>query len=88
MPEKALIKNLQELQIELEHLNFENESHKQKLNQSIAEVQKKLRDKSFMSGDEYLIHEMKESLAQFEQSHPGLTDILGRMSDLLAKMGI
>ncbi len=88
MPAQELRKTLQELQIELEKLNFENDAHKDKVNQSLAEVEKKLRDESFMSGDEYVIHELKESLEHFEETHPNLTVIFSRITDLLAKIGI
>jgi len=88
MPAQQLRKTLQELQIELEKLNFENDAHKDKVNQSLAEVEKKLRDESFMSGDEYVIHELKESLEHFEETHPNLTVIFSRITDLLAKIGI
>ncbi len=88
MPAQELRKTLQELQIELEKLNFENDAHKDKVNQSLAEVEKKLRDESFMSGDEYVIHELKESLEHFEEAHPNLTVIFSRITDLLAKIGI
>jgi len=37
MPAQELRKTLQELQIELEKLNFENDAHKDKVNQSLAE---------------------------------------------------
>jgi len=88
MPKQELRKTLQELQIELEKLNFENEADRDKVNQSLADVEKKLRDESFMSGDEYMIHELKESLEHFEEAHPNLTGIFSRIADLLAKIGI
>ena len=88
MPEQELRKTLQELQIELEKINFENDAHKDKVNQSLADIEKKLRDESFMSGDEYMIHEIKESLEHFEETHPNITAIFSRITDLLAKIGI
>ena len=88
MPEQELRKTLQELQIELEKINFENEDHKNKVDQSLAELERKLRNESFMSGDEYVIHELKESLEHFEQTYPNLTSIFSRIADSLAKIGI
>ena len=88
MPREALKTTLQELQLELEKLNFENQAHRSEVDRSVAELEKKLRDESFMSGDEYLIHELRESLQSFEEHHPRLTELIGHMSDLLAKLGI
>ena len=88
MPKRELTKTLQDLRIELEKINFDNAAHRDKINQSLADVEKKLRDESFMSGDEYLIHEVKESLEHFEETHPNLTSIFTRITDLLAKIGI
>ena len=79
---------MQELQLELEKLNFENDEHREKISQSLADVEKKLLDESFMSGDEYIIHEIKESLEHFEETHPNLTGIFSRIADLLSKIGI
>ncbi len=88
MPKQELITTLQELQMELDKLTFENEAHKDRMNESVAALEKKLRDESYMSADEYLIEELKESLVEFEENHPGLTNLLSRISDLLAKIGI
>ena len=88
MPKQELHKTIQELQLELEKLNFENEAHRDRVNQSVTDFEKKLLDESFMSGDEFLVHEIKEALEEFETSHPRLTDLVGRVSDLFAKMGI
>ena len=88
MPQKQLHLTLQELQLELERVNFEDESQRASISESIATMQKKLRDESFMSGDEYLLHELKESLEEFEEQHPNIAEIIGRVTDLLAKIGI
>ena len=41
-----------------------------------------------MSGDEYLIHEIKDSLSEFEEHRPKVTELIGDTSDLLAKIGL
>ena len=88
MPQEQLHITLQELQMELERVNFKDDDHRDSVNDSIATIQKKLRDESLMSGDEYIVHELKEALEEFEEQHPKLTDLIGRMSDLLSKIGI
>ena len=88
MPRKELRKTLQDLRFELDRLHFENEDHRDKANESVDALEEKLREESFMSGDEYLVHELGEALEHFEESHPQLTDLVNRISDLLAKIGI
>jgi|TARA_B110000263_G_C15243917_1_gene480779 hypothetical protein len=88
MPKEALRTTLQELQIELEKLNFENQAHRDQVDRSILEIETKLRDESFMSGDEFLVRRLEESLQEFEEHHPKVTELVGHISDLLAKMGI
>lgn len=41
-----------------------------------------------LSGDQYLINKLKEMTEEFEVNHPKLTDIFGRLSDLLSRMGL
>ena len=88
MPRKALKGTLEELRRELEQAQFAHETHKDKAHQHLASLEDKLVQESFMTGDEYLVNELKELLEEFEEDHPQLTLLLGRVSDLLAKMGI
>jgi len=88
MPQEALKKSIQELQIELEQLHFENITTKQDVSDSLVKLEEKLREESFMSGDEYLIEQVKESLEDFEGEHPKITEVMGKISDLLSKIGI
>ena len=41
-----------------------------------------------MSGDKFLLTKLKEATEEFETTHPKMTNIVGRLSDLLARMGI
>ncbi len=88
MPKEELKKSLQELQIELEKLHFDNVTTKEDINETLVKLEEKLREESFMSGDEFLIEQVKQSLEDFEGEHPKITEIMGKMSDLLAKIGI
>ena len=88
MPKEELQRTLQELQLELDKVHFDVEDHRDQISESIVLLEGKLREERFMSGDEYLIHEIKEALQHFEETHPRITDLVGRMSDLLSKMGI
>ena len=88
MPKQELHTTLQELRLELDKLHFEHEAGRESANQSVAALEEKLREESFMSGDEFLVHELRDTLTHFEETHPQITDLLGRISDLLSKMGI
>ena len=88
MPREAFHKTLQEIQLELEGLDAELEGQRERIDSSVSELEKKLLEESFMSGDEYLVHELTEALEEFEEEHPRLTELVGRLSDLFAKMGI
>lgn len=88
MTEEKLRHTLQELQIELDKLHFDNETDRRNASQSIVQLEEKLREESFMSGDEYIVHELVEALEQFEESHPVLRELASRIADLLNKMGI
>lgn len=88
MPSKELKLTLDEIRLELEQAHFTQNSQKHKAHQYLASLEDKLLEESFMTGDEYLVHELKELLEEFEEDHPQLTLLLGRASDLLARMGI
>ena len=74
--------------MELDKVHFDNEQKRDDVNQSLVLLEEKLREESFMSGDEYIVHELGEALQHFEETHPQVTDLLSRISDLLSKIGI
>ena len=92
MPERELKKTLQELRLELDKVHFEHESSRESVDQTVTAIEEKLREESFMSGDEYLVHELGEALGdaldEFEDNHPDLVGLIGRLSDLISKIGI
>ena len=88
MPKEEIRTTLQELQLELDKVHFDNEANRENANQSLILLEEKLREESYMSGDEFIINELKEGLEHFEETHPRITDLVGRISDLLSKMGI
>lgn len=88
MSQEEIHTTLQELRLELDKAHFENEANRDNVNQSLVLIEEKLREESFMSGDEYIVHELGEALQHFEETHPRITDLVGRVSDLLSKMGI
>ena len=88
MPRQEMYKTLQELKLELDKLHFEHEAHRAAVSDSVATLERKLQEESLMSGDEFLVHELKDALEAFEESHPRVTDLVSRMTDLLSKIGI
>lgn len=88
MPKEELKITLQDLRLELDKLHFENEAHRLRVNDSIYKLEEKLREESYMPADEFIVHELKDALLQFEESHPQITALVGRVFDLLGKMGI
>jgi len=80
-------KTLQELRLALDKAHFDH-STDEGVGEKMLLLEEKLREESLMSGDEYIVNELKEALQHFEETHPQITDVLGRLSDLLAKMGV
>jgi hypothetical protein len=46
------------------------------------------REDENMSGDDFLLSKLKQQLEEFEVEHPEITEIVGRLSDLLARSGL
>ncbi len=89
LPHSESFRNqLAALQVALEAVHFENLEHRDRVSAPIAALEEKLLDESLMSGDEFLLHELRLALQEFEDDHPALTEIVGRMADLLAKIGL
>jgi len=80
---------LQELESELSDENNLDEYHRQKT-QALAEYIQKMLEKADdqLTGDEFLIKKIHESIDDFEVNHPKITNIVGRVSDLLSGGGV
>lgn len=80
---------LQELEAELTEESNLDDYHRQKT-QALAEyVQKMLvTADDQLTGDEFLMKKMRESIDDFEVNHPKITNIVGRVSDLLSRGGV
>jgi len=76
---------LQELEKELSEENNLDHYHQQKT-QALAEFIQQLLNNGDdkMTGDEFLVKKLKESIEEFEINHPKLTNIVGRVLDLLS----
>lgn len=80
---------LQELEAELSDDNNLDEYHRQKT-QALAKYIQAMLEKSDdqLTGDEFLLKKMRESIDDFEVNHPKITNIIGRVSDLLSRGGV
>jgi len=89
MDKQQMLEILHELKSELEQ-NSKLETHqRQTMEALVEEINHRVTDPEVeMSSDEFLISRLKSQTEDFEVSHPKLTNIIGRLSDLLARMGI
>ena len=86
MPERELRENLESLHRQLsEDPPLEPEARKQ-LADLAREIEAVLGDGS--SGTPSLVDRLRAATEHFEESHPDLTAVTGRIADLLARMGI
>lgn len=89
MDKQQMSQILYELRQELSE-NKQLDRHQIQVTTALAdEIERKIMDpKNLLSGDEFLLVKLKESAEEFEENHPKLTHIIGRLSDLLARMGV
>lgn len=89
MDKQQMLEILNELKYELAD-NSSLETHQRQTMEALAEeIDSRINDPdNNKSGDEYLLDRLKDETESFEVNHPKLTHILGRLSDLLSRMGI
>jgi len=89
MHKHEMTKILFDLKSELDE-NDQLEEHQCQLMTALAEeIQARVNDPQVsMSGDQFLLTRLKAAAEEFEAEHPKLTEIVGRLSNLLASMGI
>ncbi len=71
-------------------INSSLDDHQRQSLQALSEeITRKIEDPvNNLSSDAYLLRKFKEETEEFENKHPDLTHVVGRLSDLLARMGI
>lgn len=77
---------LAELHTQLENIDDLDESQIQMLQSAAQEIQTTLDHSDVSSAS--LAQRLEEATRQFSQSHPTLTNTVGRIADLLSQMGI
>lgn len=89
MNKEQMAEILFELRTELAE-NAELGTHRKQVMEALAdEIERQINaPEADMAGDDYLLTKLKEAAEEFETEHPKLTNIVGKLSDLLARMGI
>lgn len=83
---QTLDETLSELHQQLASAQDLDEAQRIKLRQALEEIQRTLDNSQISSAS--LATQLKQAVAQFENSHPQLTNSIGRIADLLSQMGI
>ncbi|TQV89855.1 DUF4404 family protein [Aliikangiella coralliicola] len=89
MDKQQMAEILYEIRTELAG-NEKIEHHQRQLMEALAgEIEERIGSPEVdMSGDQFLLTRLKDLAKDFEAEHPKFTNIVGRLSDLLARMGI
>ena len=90
MDKQDLHKKLQQLHTEFQQLELVDEKERDILQQLMADIQELLEQEEGYQVHRYkrLGERLRESIKQFEVSHPRLTMMMGQTIDMLATMGI
>ena len=90
MDRQHLHNSLQQLHSELRQVELVDERERQILEQLMGDIQELLEKKEGHDEQRYKLlgRQLKESIEQFEASHPTVTMLMGETIDMLAKMGI
>lgn len=88
MSDEQLRQSLNNLRAELERLENEEAQVRRRLDALIAGVETRLENPGEDGDDQSLIQELRQSISQFEVSHPRATSILNEIMITLGNMGI
>lgn len=90
MPKEQLRHRIQELVEELEQSDAVDADARERLTGLLDEIQTALEGAGEASddGDETLVDRLNDVTRQFEESHPTLTAMVGRIAESLSNLGI
>lgn len=88
MSDEKLRRSLDELRSELKRLETEEQQVRERLNTLIAGVESQLDEPRDDSRQNSLLEELRQSISEFEVSHPRATAILNDIMVTLGNMGI
>lgn len=88
MPDQHLREMLEQLHAELQQAGSVDERSRELLRNVMADIDTLLGPSAAEAQPEPLATRLREAVDEFEESHPALTEAVGRVVDALAKMGI
>lgn len=80
--------DIERLRAEIEGLDGADQATREKLRQLVEDLEGRLEHAGQPSGHEDLTDQLRDTMLQFETSHPTLTGILNDIMIKLANMGI
>ena len=87
MPRTQLQERIQELLRELEQIETAESGARDRLTRVLEEIRAAVEGEQ-QAAPETLIDRLNEATRHFEESHPTLTSMVGRVADSLANLGI
>lgn len=88
MSDEELRQSLEELRSELDRLEAEEAEVRERLNTLISGIETRLDEPGDTTHHTSLIQDLRQSISQFEVSHPRATAILNQIMVTLGNMGI
>jgi Domain of unknown function (DUF4404) len=90
MNRQELDEKLQQLHSQLQEIELVDENKRQTLEQLMVDIQESLEEEDGKETHKYkrLGEGLRESVVQFEATHPTATMLMGQTIDILAQMGI
>ena len=88
MPETDLSAVLQRLRDELQRTDTVDAGSRELLRDVMIDIRALLERSGAEPPADSLANRLREAVSEFEESHPQLTEAVGRVVDALAKMGI
>ena len=90
MPKTQLRERIQELLGELDQVEIDDSEARARLESVLADIRSAVDDSAAeeRDGDESLLERFNEAARHFEESHPTLTSLVGRVAESLSNLGI
>ena len=88
MREQDLRQLLERLHTELQGADTIDDRSRELLRSVVGDIEELLERKHERVAPESIVERLREAVRDFEQTHPTLTDAIGRVADALAGIGI
>ena len=88
MREQDLRQLLERLHTELQGADTIDDRSRELLRSVVGDIEELLERKHERAAPESIVARLREAVRDFEQTHPTLTDAIGRVADALAGIGI